>query len=57
MVASMVSVNLALTIGSGDSAVAINDIINGIMPKSVIIINYVFDLRINKKMGLKLIIC
>lgn len=33
MVASMVSVNLALTIGSGDSAVAINDIINGIMPK------------------------
>ena len=33
MVGSMVSVNLALTIGSGDSAVAINDIINGIMPK------------------------
>ena len=33
MVTSMVSVNLALTIGSGDSAVAINDIINGIMPK------------------------
>ncbi len=33
MVASMVSLNLGITIGSGDSAIALNDIINGIMPK------------------------
>ncbi len=33
MVASMVSVNLALTIGSGESAIALNDVLNGIMPK------------------------
>lgn len=33
MIASMVSVNLGLTIGSGDSAIAINDVLNGIMPK------------------------
>ena len=33
MIASMVSVNLGLTIGSGDSAIAINDVLDGIMPK------------------------
>lgn len=33
MSASMVSVKLALTIGSGDSAILLNDVINGIMPK------------------------
>ena len=33
MTASMVSVNLALSIGEGDSAILINDVINGIMPK------------------------
>lgn len=33
MAASMVSVNLALAIGSGESAILINDVINGIMPK------------------------
>ena len=33
MIASMVSVNLAVSIGSGDSAIAINDVLNGIMPK------------------------
>ncbi|MBS6406307.1 MAG: PTS system mannose/fructose/sorbose family transporter subunit IID [Collinsella sp.] len=33
MSASMVSVKLALAIGSGDSAILLNDVINGIMPK------------------------
>ena len=33
MVSSMVSVNLALAIGEGDSAIMLNDVINGIMPK------------------------
>lgn len=33
MSASMVSVNLALSIGSGDSAILLNDVVNGIMPK------------------------
>ena len=33
MIASMVSVNLGLSIGSGESAIAINDVLNGIMPK------------------------
>lgn len=33
MIASMISVNLAVSIGSGDSAIAINDVLNGIMPK------------------------
>lgn len=33
MTASMVSVNLALSIGEGDSAILLNDVINGIMPK------------------------
>ena len=33
MTASMVSVNLALAIGEGDSAILLNDVINGIMPK------------------------
>lgn len=33
MVASMVSVNLGISIGSGDSAIALNDVLNGIMPK------------------------
>lgn len=33
MVASMVSLNLGITIGSGDTAIALNDVINGIMPK------------------------
>lgn len=33
MAASMVSVKLALSIGSGDSAILIDDVINGIMPK------------------------
>ncbi len=33
MVASMVSLNLAIVIGSGDTAIALNDVINGIMPK------------------------
>ena len=33
MSASMVSVSLALSIGSGDSAILIDDVINGIMPK------------------------
>ncbi|MEH2957938.1 PTS system mannose/fructose/sorbose family transporter subunit IID [Candidatus Merdisoma sp. JLR.KK006] len=33
MVASMVSLNLGITIGSGDSAIALNDVVNGIMPK------------------------
>lgn len=33
MAASMVSVNLALAIGEGESAILINDVINGIMPK------------------------
>ena len=33
MVASMVSVNLGIQIGSGDSAIALNDVLNGIMPK------------------------
>lgn len=33
MSASMVSVSLKLAIGSGDSAILINDVINGIMPK------------------------
>lgn len=33
MSASMVSVSLALSIGSGESAILIDDVINGIMPK------------------------
>lgn len=33
MVASMVNVNIGLMIGSGDTAIAVNDVINGIMPK------------------------
>ena len=33
MSASMVSITLAPAIGSGDSAILINDVINGIMPK------------------------
>lgn len=33
MAAFMVSVNLGISIGSGDTAIAINDVINGIMPK------------------------
>ncbi len=33
MVVSMVSLNLGITIGSGDGAIVLNDVINGIMPK------------------------
>ena len=33
MTASMVSLNLTLAIGEGESAILINDVINGIMPK------------------------
>lgn len=33
MVASMVSLNLGITIGSGDGAIVLNDVVNGIMPK------------------------
>ena len=33
MIASMVTVNLGINIGSGDSAISLNDVLNGIMPK------------------------
>lgn len=49
MVASMVNVNLALTIGSGDSAIAINDVINGIMPKMLSLLVTLFIYRLIKK--------
>lgn len=51
MVSSMVSVNLALTIGSGESAIALNDVINGIMPQMLsLLVTYVLYVLIKRGM-------
>lgn len=52
MVASMVSVNLGLSIGSGETAISINDVINGIMPKMLSLLATLGIFRLIRK-GMK----
>lgn len=49
MVASMVNVNLAISFGAGESAIALGDVINGIMPKMLSLLTTLFIYKLIKK--------